>query len=118
MTKKLKIQLFILTISFFIFSCEEKFNLQKWNEKNVDWQISDVRENMIEDLINSKVLINKDTSQILQMFGEPETKESNSFHYLVREKYGLNIDPEYVSYLAIEFDKNNKVKDYYLLVSQ
>ena len=28
--------------------------------------------------------------------------------YLVREKYGLDIDPEYISMLAIKFDEKAK----------
>lgn len=96
-----------------LYSCSKKFDSQRWKEKSVDWQISDVRENMIDDLINSNILYQKDANQVIDLLGEPEQIRGDFHYHLIREKNFINIDPEYISYLIIEFDGNKKVKKYY-----
>jgi outer membrane protein assembly factor BamE (lipoprotein component of BamABCDE complex) len=113
MKKKFRILIQLLILSLCLFSCTEKFDSQKWKQKGVDWQISELRENMIDDLISSNILKGKDSIQVLKLLGEPEQTKGNLNYYLIREKYSIDIDPEYISYLVIEFDKNKKVKNYY-----
>jgi len=72
----------------------------------VDWWVTDVREKMVQDLLKSDTLIGLDKTTTIQLLGQPERIESHTFDYLVREKYGMNIDPIYIKYLSIEFNQS------------
>lgn len=54
------IQIILINIITLIWlSCESKheFNSAVWKQKGVDWRLTDVREKMVDDLINSDSLI-------------------------------------------------------------
>lgn len=99
--------LFIFSFALFIFSsCDsaQEFDAKKWKEKGVDWWMTDVREKMVEDLTKSDTLIGMNQMQVVELLGLPESENEGEFRYLIREKYGTNIDPVYISNLIIEFD--------------
>ena len=106
--------LVILTI--ISISCQKQipFNAEKWNEKSVDWQLADDRERMVSDLIESDTLLGLNAAQVIQLLGEPELAKAFTYDFLIREKYSFNIDPDYIKYLVVEFNKNGKVKKYYI----
>ena len=96
-----------------MFSCvhKQEFNSEKWKQKGVDWQITDVREIMVDHLLTSDTLIGLRKEEVVALLGESSylDKSDNSCKYLIREKYEWNIDPEYTSYLIIKFDSNDEV---------
>lgn len=84
---------------------KEPFDSSKWKEKGLDWQITDVREAMVDDLIASNTLIGMPENEIVQILGMPESYDESEMIYVIREKYGADIDPEYISKLRIELDE-------------
>jgi len=97
-------------------SCQNDipFNSEKWNEKGIDWQLSDTREKMISDLISSDTLLGMNSDQIIKLLGEPEFEKEKSLEYLIREKYSWNIDPDYIKYLIIEMNEKDITKNIYI----
>lgn len=83
-----------------------------WKKKGVDWSMTDIRENMVGDLIKSDTLLHLNKSAVIELLGEPEIINGNTITYLLREKYGSDIDPEYISYLKVEFDTSFSVRKY------
>lgn len=106
--------LFLGLTILIISSCNmnHEFDSYKWKQKGVDWWMTDVREKMVDDLIQSDALKGMDEEQVINLLGQPESKNSGKLEYLIREKYGTDIDPEYISNLIIEFDINRKVSNY------
>ena len=101
----------ILIVAILILSCQsnEKFDSNKWKSKSIaDFEITDIRERMLHDLVDSQILIGKSKSEIIYLLGQPEISNSNIMTYLVREKYGSNIDPIYIKYLEVNFDETGK----------
>lgn len=100
-----------------LFGCnlDSKFNSEKWKTNSLDWQLSDVRQKMVSDIIGSDTLIGLDEQQVYELLGEPSFKKANQVQYLVREKYMFNIDPEYIEYLNVDFSDNHKVTKCYLV---
>ena len=74
--------------------------------------MTDVRENMIDDLIQSDTLIGMNKEQVIELLGQPKSETETRFEYLIREKYGTDIDPEYISNLMIEFNDKGQVRNY------
>lgn len=100
--------LLILFVAATIIGCNETFDSNKWKEQGTDWWITDVREVMLEDLISSDTLIGKDSTDIINLLGEPEARKDDNFEYLVREKYKFDIDPVYIKHLIIELDNDGR----------
>lgn len=101
---------------FLILSCqnEETFNSEKWKERGVDWQLTETREKMVNNLISSDTLIGLAPDQVILLLGEPEFTKEKSLEFLVREKHSWNIDPDYIKYLVIELDESEKVNHAYV----
>jgi len=103
------LRFFIGLILLSLFACNtNSFDSKKWKEKGVDWWMTDYREKMVKDLIQSDTLIDKTRQQIILLLGEPDTKDSIHLEYLIREKFTNDIDPDYISYLKIQFDSTGK----------
>jgi len=85
------------------------FDSTAWKHKGIDWFMDDVRENMVDDLLKSNTLIGLNKQEVVELLGRPERDDTNQLTYLVREKYGWNLDPEYISHLVIELDDNQVV---------
>jgi len=92
----------------------QSFDSVKWQKKGVDWYLSDQREKMIEDLILSDTLIGLNKDAVIALLGEPEIAGDLRLQYLVREKYGWNLDPKYIKHLQIELDDQGKTIRYYV----
>lgn len=71
--------------------------------------MNDVREKMVDDLLQSDVLIGLNHREVIALLGQPETENEKELVYLIREKYGIDIDPEYTSNLHVEFDHDGYV---------
>lgn len=95
-------------------SNEIPFDSELWNTKGIDWQLDDTRERMVNDLISSDTLLNLNSQEIYKLLGEPSFVEENKLLFLLREKYYMNIDPEYVSYLVIEMSEDQFVQNVYI----
>ena len=65
--------------------------------------MTDVREKMIIDLIDSDTLIGLNKTKVFELLGQPDLEDSLQLKYLVREKYTNDIDPDYIKYLIIDF---------------
>jgi outer membrane protein assembly factor BamE (lipoprotein component of BamABCDE complex) len=108
-----QILLIMLTV-LMISSCDskQKFNSEEWKKKGIDWRMTDVREKMVDDLIQSDTLQGMSKEQVIELLGHPESENEDELEYLIREKYGTDIDPEYISSLIIEFDDDGQVRNY------
>ena len=73
MTKRFILNAFI-TICYFLFSCNshKSFNSIEWNSEGVDWQMTDVREQVVKDIINSDTLIGLAKEKVIELLGELE----------------------------------------------
>ncbi|MGB1039445.1 MAG: hypothetical protein ACPGVD_01080 [Flavobacteriales bacterium] len=84
------------------------FDSDKWKQKGMEWQVTEIRQNMLQDLLKSDTLLRKNREEVIKILGTPRNTDSTSFEYLVIEKYERDIDPEHYQYLIIEFDSNGK----------
>ena len=93
-------------------SCDSKqeFNSVEWKQKGLDWWITDTREKMIDDLTQSDTLIGLTQEQVIDLLGKPESQDDSAMKYLIREKYGTDIDPEYISNLHINLSNEGHVR--------
>ena len=103
------IYLTVLAVS----SCNSKqeFDSDEWKQTGLDWWITDFREKMVDDLIQNDTLIGMNQEQVIELLGLPESENKAKLEYLIREKYGSDIDPEYISNLIIEFDEKGQVRN-------
>ena len=103
------IYLTVLAVS----SCnsKQKFDSDEWKQTGLDWWMTDFREKMVDDLIQNDTLIGMNQEQVIELLGLPESENKAKLEYLIREKYGSDIDPEYISNLIIEFDEKGQVRN-------
>lgn len=103
-----------LLLTLLLTSCnnDQPFDSEIWKHKGLDWYMTDFREVMVSDLINSDTLTGLSKTELIQLLGEPELKANNKFSYLVREKYERDIDPVYIKRLVILFDSTESVVNY------
>ena len=103
----------IITTVFVVFSScsgKQRFDSRIWNQNKVDWWMTDIREKIVDDLIESDTLIGMNQGQVIELLGQPRSVTKTELEYLVREKYGNDIDPEYISNLVIELDNEGRVE--------
>ena len=100
-----------------LYSCSyQKFDKNRWaNDDPVDYSN---RRQMVNDIIGSKMLGNKEPFEVKYFLGEPnwiDTTNSGKvfkMYYSVQSSYGFDIDPKFWKTLEIEVDTNeNKVKN-------
>ena len=110
-----------LTFGIFIllaFACnQENFNSKIWKEaSSPNHLINDNRDKMLSDLLRKNIFQGKDRTQIINLLGEPEVfadTSSDELYYTVRIEYGfIGIDPEYIKYLVITLNKQDKFETY------
>lgn len=103
-------------LAFILTHCTVKheypFDSKKWKDKGLDWWMTDFRESMMNDLVDSDTLSGLSKIKILDLLGEPESKGGNVYNYLIREKYESDIDPVYIKHLKIGFDSTGIVKTF------
>jgi len=100
----LKVILFVISL-FLVLSIsacgnkieEKKFDAEKWK---IGSQID--RGNMSTDLVESKILVGKNKSDVLHLLGEPKDSSNTNFHYLVDLGYMTPF------HLDVSFDLINK----------
>ena len=92
---------------------QEKFDAMVWQQKSGDWWMTDAREKMVDDLISSDTLIDLHASEMRNLLGEP-AESGQTVRYLIREKYSSDIDPDYISYLIIEWNNEKRVTNCYI----
>ena len=90
---------------------KQKFDSDEWKQTGLDWWMTDFREKMVDDLIQNDTLIRMNQEQVIELLGLPESENKAKLEYLIREKYGSDIDPEYISNLIIEFDEKGQVRN-------
>lgn len=108
---KIKI-VFIFLLLQVIISCGSKFDAEKWKIKSNEITYT-YRSEMIDDLIENVQLKGLNPDQIINLLGEPDSVDDEIylvFYYTIEEEYGFDIDPIYLKYLVISFDKDGKVK--------
>ncbi|MCR9249100.1 MAG: outer membrane protein assembly factor BamE [bacterium] len=113
MKKRISQLLIICLTVLAVSSCNSKqrFNSDEWKKKGLDWWMTDFREKMVGDLIESDTLIGMNREQVIELLGLPESENKTELEYLIIEKYGFDIDPEYISNLIVEFDDNGQVRN-------
>jgi len=99
--KQTLILLFILLLSCGNDNKTEKFSKENWlNGTQIE------RGNMSTDLVESKILLGKTKSEIIETLGYPKDSTKTNFHYLVDFGYMTPF------HLDVNFDKNDlKVKE-------
>ena len=109
---KINQSLLIGLLSIMMLSCDTKqeFNSVEWKKKGLDWWMTDSREKMVDDLIQSDTLIGLTKEKVIVLLGSPESQKDLEMKYLIREKYGTDIDPEYISNLYIYLDNMGHVR--------
>ncbi|MFA0962809.1 hypothetical protein AB9P05_13485 [Roseivirga sp. BDSF3-8] len=66
--------------------------------------MTDVRYNMLDDLITGAALRGLTRSEVIEELGPPDKVDSSAFYYLVKEVYETDIDPTQIIYLEIRFE--------------
>lgn len=110
-------RILILSIVYSSFSCgkQEKFESGKWKQGGGENLLTEMRLNMTDDLIKSKILVGKNQTEIHELLGNSEQvntySEPGTEFYPVMEKYKWNVDPDELIYLEIRFNKTGLAED-------
>lgn len=105
----------LLVLTLLVFSCNQqtKFDSDEW-KNSIGEVTTDIRLNMTNDLIESKILINKSESEVIELIGKSsklnEIEVEKTEYFEVQEIYGIDIDPEEMIFLKIRFNNQEKVK--------
>lgn len=115
MTKNIKIGFILLQFAAIalLVACnnkEVKFDKNKWNIKN-DMEYP-FRRQMLNDLTTNYKLIGLNYSQLIELLGRPNYKDSISVAYIIVENYGLDIDPVYTKNLDFTFSKDSTITSF------
>ena len=100
----------IVFLGIILISChhELKFDSEKWKKGGGENITLETRTKMVNDLIESRILINKLESEIAELIGNPEKlhnrKNSYTKYYPVQEKYELDIDPKEMVFLENNYN--------------
>jgi len=100
---------FFLLTSFVLISCyDKKFDSNTW--KNDDPVTYSERNKMVNDLIDSHIINDKNRSEIIKILGKQDWMDTTltgkvmQLCYAVRLSYGFDIDPKYSTSLDIKID--------------
>ena len=108
---KIRIQIFTVITTLFLFSCGEishrKFDSNKWKTSNLNTEENfDLRWRMMNDLKKKYDLKGKSKTEIILLLGKPDTETRNELsYYLGYTGKGINTGS-----LILSFDENNKVQ--------
>lgn len=106
----------ILFVSFLIISgCSkyEKFEKNKWNQKN-DLGYYDYRESMLDDVVKNYQLKGKSIQQLRSMFGDLDIfseKIGCQIQFNIITEFGTNIDPIYSKDLIFKLNADSIIVD-------
>src|SRR5574338_1582103 len=98
-----------------LFSCnaiEEKFDKAKWIQKEDAGQTSSYRKKMLKDLTSNYKLTGIKYSELIQLLGAPNLKDSSSLGYDIVIDYGHDIDPVYTKTLDFTFSKDSTITSF------
>lgn len=87
-----------------------KFDKSKWTLKN-DMEYP-FRRQILNDLTTNYKLIGLNYSQLIELLGRPNYKDSVSVAYIIVENYGLDIDPVYTKNLDFTFSKDSIITSF------
>ena len=111
--------LIIVSFGTLLLSCQSdlKFNSEIWKNNGGENITLDTRTKMVNDLIDSEILLSKNEIEIEGLIGKPEKlynkNENLKDYYPVQEKYGWKIDPKEMTFLEISYNEqgmSNTVK--------
>ena len=117
--KHIIIILIIVIFGTFLLFCQSdiKFNSETWKNNGGESITLDTRTKMVNDLIKSEILLNKNEIEIKKLIGKAEKLHNKNDYlkkcYPVYEKYELGIDPKEMIFLEISYNKqgiSNTVK--------
>lgn len=95
-------------------SCNQntKFDSVEWKSAGGEGIVLDTRLNMVNDLIESEVLLYKNETEIIELVGSPSRLNSQGQesvkYFPVQEIYGWDIDPKEMIFLKIKFNDKGK----------
>lgn len=105
-----------VALHFFLFSCNNnkqiKFDKNKWSEQTDPLFPSSYRPKMLTDLTTSYKLVGFKYSQLIELLGTPDSKDSSSLSYKIVVNYGNDIDPIYTKDLDFTFSKDSTITSF------
>lgn len=111
--------LLILQFTAFVFllSCnggkkEIKFDKNKWNEQTDPLFPSRYRSQMLTDLTTNYKLKGLKYSELTELLGVPDTKDSSSLSYKIMVDYKQDTDPVYTKDLDFSFSKDSIITSF------
>ena len=108
---RLKKNVAIIFILFY-FGCvqQAEFNKSDWRIK--DDMVYPNRKKMIKDLTGNHKLVGLRYSQLIELLGQPNFKDSTTLTYTVDEDYGRDIDPVYIKNLIFSFSLDSNITSF------
>ena len=100
-----------------IVSCNSRnkdiqFDKNKWIEQVDPLFPSSDREKMIADLILNHKMVGLKCSELVELLGIPDDKDTSSLSYKIIIDYGHDIDPVYTKTLDFTFSKDSVITAY------
>lgn len=98
-----------------LFSCgnkQIKFDKNKWNEQTDPTFPSSYRPQMLTDLTTNYKLAGYTYSQLVELLGIPDYKDSSLLSYNIVVDYGHDIDPVYTKNLDFTFSKDSIITSF------
>lgn len=107
----------LFTTAAFLSSCSEdkkqiKFEQNKWNEQVDPLFPSSYRPQMLKDLTTNYRLKGLKYSELIELLGVPDVKDSNSLSYKIKVDYKQDIDPVYTKDLDFFFSKDSIITSF------
>lgn len=117
---KRKINFVLLILQFtavvFLLSCNNneriKFDKNKWNQQTDPLFPPSYRPMMLTDLTTSHKLVGLKYSQLIELLGTPDFKDSSSLSYKIEVDYKHDIDPVYTKDLDFTFSKDSTITSF------
>ncbi|MCC7514190.1 MAG: hypothetical protein IT212_05825 [Bacteroidia bacterium] len=106
----------LTTLSFF-FACNNgnrqvKFDKNKWNDQADPLFPSVYRSKMLTDLTTNYKLKGLKYSELIELLGIPDSKDSSSLSYKIVVDYKHDIDPVYTKDLDFTFSKDSIITSF------
>ncbi len=95
-------------------SCNQdtKFDSEEWKNAGGENIVLPTRVNMVNDLIENEILLDKNETELIELIGLPSklnVRKAETLKYFpVQEEYGRDIDPEEMTFLKIRFNEKGK----------
>ncbi len=88
----------------------EKFNKTEWTQKDDSAFPPPYRDLMLNDLLKNYQLIGLHFSEIVELLGNPDSKEDSVATYCIAIEYGGDTDPVYEKSLNLISDKDSIIR--------